>query len=542
MKLISTIVIIVLFQFVAIISVAQFPEGIKDPGPIKSVASAAYGTDVIIQPNSGEDQSGVRISCAFNGWLYSSFMISSGGFRVARSTDNGLSWTYSITLRSDLYLVAMDLAVTGTDPGSLKVWVVNSGYTKSNIDIWEVSVEELNGDLAMTGTTLLDQILSNSGFPGVAIASDYKYPSTGTNPFSIGVLYSKAGNARDSIIFRSSGDGGITFDNHKAVAGMQSYLGGKVSLAFGRSPGQPEGRYFAAWAEAPYWDPAGQIYTAYTEASYNSNWTAPYRVDNIPQNAANTSRNPVIACQANNMNNGSMEFTSMILFDRFDQTTGKYGIAGVYNTSPVSAGIWQPTLVSGTSASWDIQPDITFDPDHNNFYATWCDSTGQKLNCSYQAMDIPAPDSWTPFSEAYNDQPNLLAPFPRVAVNLAVQQIVNVWTGKVNEMIGNATFDGGDMFVATPEITGIGHSFEVSVSPNPSASLITISFQLEAPADVKFVLYNLFGQQLLTLPETRFEKGKQSMQLNVAKLVSGSYIYQVIYGSQLSSGRISVIR
>jgi hypothetical protein len=522
MKLLFTIVIIVLFQFVAIISVAQFSEGINTPGPIKSVTSPSYGTDIIIQPNSSEDQS--------------------GGFRVARSTDNGLNWTYSATLRSDIYLVAIDLVVTGTEAGSLKVWVVNSGFTKSNIDIWEVSVEELNGDLTLTGATLLDQILSNSGFPGVAIASDYKYPSAGAVPFSLGILYSKAGNARDSIIFRSSGDGGITFDNHKAVAAMQSYLGGKVALAFGRSQSRPEGRYFAAWAQAPYWDPAGQIFTAFTDVSFNGTWTIPYRVDLIPQNSAGTSKNPVIACQANNTDNGSLEFTTMILFDRLDQSTGKYGIVGVYNTKPTSSGDWYSTLVSDPANSWDIQPDITFDQDNNNFYATWCDSTGQNLKCSYQAFNVPAPNSWLPFSTAYNDSPNLLAPYPRVAINAAAQQVVHVWTGLTSTLVGNATFDGGDMAVFTPELAGAGHSFYVSVFPNPSQSCATVSFQLEEPAAVKLILYDVFGQQLLTLSETRLEKGNQTMPLNVDILATGSYIIQVIAGRHVSCGRISVIR
>jgi hypothetical protein len=376
----------------------------------------------------------------------------------------------------------------------------------------------------------------------VAIASDSKYPSAGSNPFSIGVLYSKAGNAKDSIIFRSSGDGGVTFDNHKAVAAMQSYLGGKVALAFGRSQSHPEGRYFAAWCEAPYWDPAGQIFTSCTDASFNSTWTVPFRVDLIPQNAANTSKNPVIACQANNTDNGSTEFTTMILFDRHDLSTGKQGVVGVYNTSPLSSNNWNATLVSDPANSLDFQADVTFNPENNNFYATWCDSTGQSLKCSYQAVDVPAPDAWSSFATSYNDMPNLLAPYPRIAINSAAGQVVHVWTGQVSGIIGNATFDGGDLYVSTPELTAAVKSLEVSIFPNPCQSYATISFQLKYSSSISLIVYNLNGQRLMTLPETRLTEGKQTIQLKVDDLDAGSYIFKLATGSGNYNGRFEIIR
>ncbi|MEI7981297.1 MAG: hypothetical protein WCI71_06560, partial [Bacteroidota bacterium] len=159
--------------------------------PYKSLDSPVYGTDILIHANPGEDQRHTKIVVASNGYLYAAYLISSGGYRVARSTDNGNTWTISALQSSSHYLNAVDITVTGADTSTMNVWVVSAGYMKNAIDIWNVTLEKLDQHMNSQSSTLIEQFFSNFGFADVAIANDFAYPSGGTSPFSVAILYSK---------------------------------------------------------------------------------------------------------------------------------------------------------------------------------------------------------------------------------------------------------------------------------------------------------------------------------------------------------------
>jgi hypothetical protein len=494
----------------------------------QSSYSPNYGTDVLIQPNPGEYQAECRVSVASNGWIYASYMLWSGGLRVARSIDNGQTWTHTSTLRANYTLTALDLVVTGYSANSLKVWVINSGYNSSSIDLWEVSLEELNGDLTNAGSHSIESMFSNDGYYGVAIASDYFYPSAGTSPFSLAIIYSKADYVNDKIIFKTSSTGNAVFDNTQVVTTSAKYLT-RVALAYGRSYAYPNGNYFAAWHKQQYagWagEYEGEIYTSFTVSQYNGTWIAPIRLDNLVESGAGNCKHPAIACQVNNTNNLTSGISTVVLFDRkYNQDPNdKNGVVGAYNLDPHLTPIWSAMTVESQLNASSIQPDVVYDTLQNNFYATWCDSTNQSLKCAYQSFNLPSPSGWSIFYSGYNDNENLKAPFPRVQLNAMTQQVVNVWTGAQATNNGNATFDASNIIIGVTETKVSEKAMQVKLSPNPATDHVLLRFESSSESTGNLRILNQAGQVALKVPKFIIMSGQNCLELDVSKLSQGIY-------------------
>ncbi|MCX6268560.1 MAG: hypothetical protein NTW16_14585, partial [Bacteroidetes bacterium] len=359
--------------------------------PYKSTESPVYGTDVLIQNKPSEDQRHAKIVVASNGWLYAAYIISSGGFRMAKSVDNGVTWTYSNTLKTSYYLNAVDIVVTGADTNFMNIWAVTAGFMKASIDMWDVTVEKLNQHMALVSSTTLDQMISNDGFPDVAIATDFAFPSSGASPFSIGIIYSKIGAVNDNVIFKSSADGGISFSNTKTLASTGHYFI-NVALGFGRSPALAEGRYFAAWDKQPFFSYYesyfGKVYTAHTLAQFNGSWTVPTQLDTIGGGFADGAKDPSIACQADLLNNNSNAFSVVVMYNKKLNASGSNScVYGAGNRNPVNGTPWTSIFSSGTGTRHEIEPDVTYDPSHQKFYVTWSDSLSAKLKCAVNDMN-----------------------------------------------------------------------------------------------------------------------------------------------------------
>ena len=513
---------------------AQLP-GI-DGTPYKSMESPVYGTDVLIHGNVGEDQRHTKIVVAANGYLYAAYLVSTGGFRVARSTDNGSSWAISALQGSAYYLNAVDLAVTGADTNTMNVWAVSAGYMKNSIDIWDVTCEKLDQHLNLVTSTIIEQAFSNYGFPDVAIATDFDYPSVGASPFSIGILYSKvlylSGN--NQVIFKSSDDGGNTFTNIQQVASTGHYYI-NVALAFGRSPSLPEGRYFAAWDQQPafsYYDSYfGKIYTAHSISQFNGAWSAPYQLDTIGGGFANGAKDPSIACQADQVNNGSNAFSVVVLYTKKLTSSGNHTCAyGAGNINPIAGVPWTSAFTTGTGVIRDIEPDVTYDVSHQKFYATWSDSLTAKLKCSADGMNLQTGGSWVMFYSGYNDGVNISNPFPKVKINPVSQEVVHVWDGDLTAVRTNSTFDKTYLPVGIPEKAS-QKRLGFNVSPNPCKNRTEISFNHDKEEMVSVDVYDLSGRLVWANPPQETQAGGHRIMVNTNNLNPGCYLVRLKVGA-----------
>ena len=277
------------------------------------------------------------------------------------------------------------------------------------------------------------------GHHDVAIAYDNNYPALNATPGSIGVLYSVEG-PKDSIIFVSSNDGGLRFTNRRVLA-VSTHKFRKVALSYGRSASKNSGRYFAAWEEQQDTiSGLGHIYTSHSDPNFDSEFTSPVQLDVLDPSLTNLCRNPVIACQANNIDNDSTNLSEVVLFEKYNDATADYDITGFYNKKAATGTYFNKVNVAATGHN-EMQPDIAFNEFDSSFVVTYYDSTNQKLPMLRKNLNLADPDNWEVVSPGYNKTYNIGTPNPRVSINMDVKQAINGWIGQRSSGNGVTLFN-----------------------------------------------------------------------------------------------------
>jgi hypothetical protein len=78
--------------------------------------------------------------------------------------------------------------------------------------------------------------------------------------------------------------------------------------------------------------------------------------------------------------------------------------------------------------------------------------------------------------------------------------------------------------------------------PNPFNPVTQIKYALPRPEYVTLKVYNILGQEVITLVNEMQEAGYKSVELNVSNLPSGIYIYRLNAGSFSSVKKMVLLR
>ncbi len=78
--------------------------------------------------------------------------------------------------------------------------------------------------------------------------------------------------------------------------------------------------------------------------------------------------------------------------------------------------------------------------------------------------------------------------------------------------------------------------------PNPFNPTTTINFTLAKASDVKLSVYNVLGQKVITLVDSRMSAGQQSIVFDASKLTSGVYFYHLDIGSFSSVKKMLLLK
>jgi hypothetical protein len=91
--------------------------------------------------------------------------------------------------------------------------------------------------------------------------------------------------------------------------------------------------------------------------------------------------------------------------------------------------------------------------------------------------------------------------------------------------------------------SGLPGSFELSQNyPNPFNPTTTINFTLAKASDVKLAVFNVLGQKVTTLVDTRMNAGQHSVVFDAGKLSSGVYFYKLETANFLSIKKMMVLK
>jgi hypothetical protein len=510
--------------------------------PFKPMIPGLYATDVIIDDNPAQDQRGANLSIAFNGWAYDVHLVTQGalaGYTISKSVDDGATWSYfSGNILDNYYNTAVDLVVCGSSTADLRLFQAGIAWVAS-ITSYVLYVDEYD---ATTGSFLgeIFNEASQYGFYDVKIVSDYKFPSFGASPYSLGLLFSRYSPSTDSLIFISSPDAGVTFSNRKIIATTGMYMN-KISLAHGSCSNYYNGRYYAAWEQKAFNARVGQTWVSHCTPYFYSDWEAPTRLDDLAGSSLDLTKNPVVACQENLWDNDLTNFTTIVLFDRDYGGNGlDYDVIGMYNKeSAGTTGTWTRFDISN-SFNDDFESDITFDPSYNNFLVTWCDSTAQALPYVVQGQNMPDPSNWFVINSAYNGSANLVNPFPKVEINPVYTQVGHVWIGNRLGGFGMATWDAEYSTLGIPPAGQDPGTPSIKVFPNPADTKATLAFNLNEDAHVTITLINVYGQTVSVISDRNLTAGQQNITFDVSGLPGGCYYYNFNNWNSGGSGKIVV--
>ena len=80
------------------------------------------------------------------------------------------------------------------------------------------------------------------------------------------------------------------------------------------------------------------------------------------------------------------------------------------------------------------------------------------------------------------------------------------------------------------------------VGPNPASTHTLFTFDVDSPSRVSLTVYDMLGRTITILADDDFSQGRHYANWDVNYVSSGSYFYRLIIGSQVSSGRVVVIK
>jgi hypothetical protein len=83
----------------------------------------------------------------------------------------------------------------------------------------------------------------------------------------------------------------------------------------------------------------------------------------------------------------------------------------------------------------------------------------------------------------------------------------------------------------------------LTLSPNPSSGGdVTLSFGLEKSSKLSFAVYDVLGKEVVSLPISYFETGKQNVMIPTSKLREGSYILRITDGVLMKSLSFRIVK
>jgi len=458
---------------------------------------------------------------------------------ILKSVDHGRNWTVLFNggfPASTLQITKLQIIACGTDSTNLKLFLGICTYL-ANQNEYSAMIDRFDANTGAFEDSFLNDF--SRKIYDLAIASDYMYPATGSNPYSLAAVYFKR-YQHDSIYFCSSSNGGISFDTRLNIAGTTKHLG-KVALAYGRCSGFPGGRYFVSWEEKETESSlTGHIYTSHSEPNFNSSFTVPVLLDILDSSTNNKVRSPSIACQFNSRDNDSSDLTSVIVFEKSISMNNRFEIAGCYNKKGVNGNTFNSFSVT-TNQHINHQPDVSFNPYDSTFMLTFFDSTLIALPYMVNDYNFKTPDAWDIISPDYNNGATITSPNPQVHLDQSQQAGINGWIAELSSGNGVAMF-------ASPVLFPVGNSendikrndLYINVFPNPLTSEATLEFELGETSDVVINLFDDFGRLINAQLLKACVKGSNRVTLDCSSFNSGIYLIRLKAGNKVASKKILI--
>ncbi|HTY38475.1 MAG TPA: T9SS type A sorting domain-containing protein, partial [Bacteroidota bacterium] len=97
--------------------------------------------------------------------------------------------------------------------------------------------------------------------------------------------------------------------------------------------------------------------------------------------------------------------------------------------------------------------------------------------------------------------------------------------------------------VAVEDYWTIPMAYELSQNyPNPFNPTTTIQFTIPSQDVVTLKIFNVLGQEIMTLMHEKMDAGKHTVRFDASKLTSGVYLYQVTAGKFVDTKKMVLLK
>jgi hypothetical protein len=516
--------------------------------------SPTFGTDVVVIDSAAFTYAKSEISVADNGYIYMLVRFNynipdynTNGCMIWRSTDGGLNfnnvfWLYYLT--EDYILADIDFVVTGNDPSNIRIWVAEVTNMSSNVNLHSrCTIRRFNAN----GTQLVTPYDKDWGGPpntlyNVSIATDYRSPGFGTDPFAIAMAYTVHNAGSDYLMYVYSLDGGVTWIENELYNQAGENLLGEVSLSLGATQTYNLG-YYAVAFECNKTGVLGDIGVIMNYTNNEGTWTTPVLVNQRLLPAGGKACRPSIALMDNVLANpaNTVVFPMVVAYEDWGTTENEVNIT--YNTLLDTYTVGSQAILDDFSSHWldgynadlenEYEPDLCFDKTYNNFLVTYFNTDGNRLAYAYATTDGIHSNTWT-IHDNYRDAstPYTWYVAPKVDINPANTSACFSWTEQDPDDDHQIVY-----FDAEWSTVGIDNPLTSAASfslyPNPAYDKVMVN--ITKPGNYEVTVSNLTGKTIM-----KQNADERTNVLNLEGLNAGVYFVKVSGGGLRSTQKLIV--
>ncbi len=488
--------------------------------PALPQAAKAWGTDITVNPTTGEVYKNARVTVAYDGTIYVGRLvkkpssISFQDWEILKSTDNGATFTpfASNFFSGTTKYTNFDLVAAGNNATDFRIFTART-YMDTATSTNDVAFNKIDQSGNVSPVTINETNYINSrGYTGLSLATDSRDKNSNANPYSISLVVSKAGSM-DSVVAWTDNVGGTSLVR-RSLAGTSGYIR-NVGAAIGSADpnNSAYGRLGIVWEDATTFSAAWA--TVYIQYIYPDDATDPsiYPGAHNINSTTGTCRNPSIALS---QNTSASDIYTYVSFEYDGGGTGVDLAARVddkiINNAPIFSSAPGISSLNGDQ----VNAYAMYNAATDSFMITFYDDAAKSLVYKRRKdVGITTGNPQIAFANYRDASTSMTGAFPRIDA-AAGSRAYTVWNDN-----GSTMFDGEVIWPTSVQSTSMSVA-DIMLYPNPATDLVNISFSATDNDKVSISIMDMSGR-VLQASEATITRGENVLPVRLQGLPAGNY-------------------
>jgi hypothetical protein len=487
-------------------------------------SSKAWGTDVNVNPVTGEVYTNARVAVAYDGTIYVGRLvkkptsISFQNWEILKSTDNGATFTVFADnfFSGSTKYTNFDLVAAGNNATDFRIFTART-YIDTATDINNLAFNKIDQSGTVSNVPVSETSFTNSrGYTGLALATDSRDKNSNASPYSISLVVGKA-SLSDSVVVWTDNVGGTALVR-RGIYGTAGFIR-KVSASIGSASSSTSGygRLGIVWEEfAGSTSPWGDNYVQYI---FPDDATDPGTYSGVHQVSSSNGvyRNPSIALS---QNTSAYDIRTIITYE-YDNGSNVDVSSRVDTVIVNSAPAFASSPGVGTGAGDQLNPNVVYNAATDSFMVVYHNVQNNSL--VYKRVfetsvitSVPATASAT-FRDASSAMTDA---FPRIDGAATGGKAVIVWND------GTSTYIDAEAVIPASVQSASLNVADLKLYPNPATDLVNISFTATENDKASIAIMDMSGRILQT-SVVHVSQGANVLPVKLQGLPAGNYMIRM---------------